>query len=266
MSSYRWIGFVFSGLLHSAVVLAVFIPGPATVQSAPEERMVPINLDMFELPSPPKEVEPEPEPPALPEPVQVEELPPPEEIVQQPPEPPPQEPIPEPVPEPIPEPVPEPIPEPIAAEPPKPPVKPVKKKPPVQVARVPQVVEAPAVVESPAPESARVVRDVVIDAEPRAEPIRESYLAELAAQINRKKYYPRASRRFGEEGTVVVSFVLQRDGRVTDLAVAQSSGSERLDEAALTTLERVTPFRPIPDVLQRDDWPISVPIAFNLRR
>ncbi|MCP5428982.1 MAG: energy transducer TonB [Chromatiaceae bacterium] len=110
------------------------------------------------------------------------------------------------------------------------------------------------------------MRDVVIDAKPRVEPIRASYLAELAAQINRKKYYPRASRRFGEEGTVVVSFVLQRDGRVTDLAVAQSSGSERLDEAALTTLERVTPFRPIPDVLQRDDWPISVPIAFNLRR
>lgn len=216
--------------------------------------MVPINLDMFELPSPPNEVELEPEPPALPEPVQVEELPPPEEIVQQPLEPPPQEPIPEP------------IPEPIAAEPPKPPVKPVKKKPPVQAARAPQVVEAPAVVESPAPEPARVVRDVVIDAEPRAEPIRQSYLAELAAQINRKKYYPRASRRFGEEGTVVVSFVLQRDGRVTDLAVAQSSGSERLDDAALTTLARVTPFRPIPDVLQRDDWPISVPIAFNLRR
>lgn len=90
MSSYRWIGFVFSGLFHSAVILAVFIPGPATVQSAPEERMVPINLDMFELPSPPKAVETEPEPPALPEPVQVEELPPPEEIVQQPPEPLPQ--------------------------------------------------------------------------------------------------------------------------------------------------------------------------------
>jgi len=254
MSSYRWIGFVFSGLFHSAVILAVFIPGPATVQSAPEERMVPINLDMFELPSPPKAVETEPEPPALPEPVQVEELPPPEEIVQQPPEPLPQEPTPQPVPKPI------------AAEPPKPPVKPVKKKPPVQAARAPQVVEAPAAVESPAPEPARVVRDVVIDAKPRVEPIRASYLAELAAQINRKKYYPRASRRFGEEGTVVVSFVLQRDGRVTDLAVAQSSGSERLDEAALTTLERVTPFRPIPDVLQRDDWPISVPIAFNLRR
>ncbi|MCP5428983.1 MAG: hypothetical protein H6962_01750 [Chromatiaceae bacterium] len=91
---------MFSGLFHSAVILAVFIPGPATVQSAPEERMVPINLDMFELPSPPKAVETEPEPPALPEPVQVEELPPPEEIVQQPPEPLPQEPTPEPVPEP----------------------------------------------------------------------------------------------------------------------------------------------------------------------
>ena len=256
MSSCRWIGFVFSGLVHLAVVAAIAIPGPAAVQSAQNDRIVPISLDMFELPVKPKVVEPEPAPAALPEPPQVEEVPAPEEIVQQLPEPPPPVPVPEP----------EPIPEPVAAEPPKPAVRPVKKPPPVKTARAPRAAEAPAAVEVPAPEAARVVRDVVIDAAPRTGPIKDSYLAELAAQINRKKFYPRASRRFGEEGTVVVSFVLQKDGRVTDLAVAQSSGSERLDEAALTTLQRVMPFRPIPDVLQRDDCPISVPIAFNLRR
>jgi hypothetical protein len=33
----------------------------------------------------------------------------------------------------------------------------------------------------------------------------------------------------------------------------------------LKTLRRVTPFRPIPEALDRDNWPISVPIAFSLR-
>lgn len=256
MSNCRWIGFVFSGLLHLAVVAAIAVPGPAAVQSAQNDRIVPISLDMFELPVKPQVVESEPSPAALPEPPQVEDVPPPEEVVQQLPEPSPPEPVPEP----------EPIPEPIAAEPPKPAVRPVEKPLLVKTARAPRAAGAPSAVEVPLPEAASVVRDAVIDAAPRTGPIKDSYLAELAAQINRKKFYPRASRRFGEEGTVVVSFVLQKDGRVTDLAVAQSSGSERLDEAALTTLQRVMPFRPIPDVLQRDDWPISVPIAFNLRR
>jgi len=93
----------------------------------------------------------------------------------------------------------------------------------------------------------------------------QHYLAALAAQIDRNKFYPRASRRRGEEGMVVVSFVLQRDGELTELTVAESSGVRRLDEAALKTLQRITPFKPIPGDLDRERWPISVPIAFSLR-
>lgn len=111
---------------------------------------------------------------------------------------------------------------------------------------------APVVVERPLP--------AVVDIEER-----QHYLAALAAQINRSKFYPRASRRLGEEGLVVVRFVIQRNGELTDLQVTESSGSPRLDEAALKTLRRVTPFKPIPVGLGRDSWPISVPISFNLR-
>ena len=72
-------------------------PSPGRLpQSAQNDRIVPISLDMFELPVKPKVVEPEPAPAALPEPPPVEEVPAPEEIVQQLPEPPPPEPVPEP--------------------------------------------------------------------------------------------------------------------------------------------------------------------------
>ena len=40
----------------------------------------------------------------------------------------------------------------------------------------------------------------------------------------------------------------------------------RLDGAALATLDRLTPFRPIPDVLQRDRWAVRIPVDFRLRR
>ena len=49
------------------------------------------------------------------------------------------------------------------------------------------------------------------------------------------------------------------------MAVAESPGHRRLDQAALKTLGCVSSFRPILDALRRDNWPIRVPIEFLLR-
>lgn len=45
--------------------------------------------------------------------------------------------------------------------------------------------------------------------------------------------YPSAARRLGEEGSVVVHVEIGRDGRVLAATLAQSSGSPRLDAAAV---------------------------------
>lgn len=45
--------------------------------------------------------------------------------------------------------------------------------------------------------------------------------------------YPTMSRRLGEEGQVVLLLTVDENGRVTEAKVDQSSGFERLDEAAL---------------------------------
>lgn len=45
--------------------------------------------------------------------------------------------------------------------------------------------------------------------------------------------YPIESRRKHEQGTVVLQLVLGLDGRVASIAIAQSSGIKRLDDAAL---------------------------------
>jgi protein TonB len=44
--------------------------------------------------------------------------------------------------------------------------------------------------------------------------------------------YPRASLRLGEEGTVSVRIHVDAEGRVSSVDLLQSSGFERLDEAA----------------------------------
>lgn len=50
--------------------------------------------------------------------------------------------------------------------------------------------------------------------------------------------YPQESRRKREQGTVVLSVLLDVDGSVASVSVAQSSGHARLDQAALSAVRR----------------------------
>ena len=53
-----------------------------------------------------------------------------------------------------------------------------------------------------------------------------------------KPEYPATSRKLDEQGTVLLRFLIDVNGTVTDSAVAQSSGFKRLDEAARAALSR----------------------------
>jgi protein TonB len=105
-------------------------------------------------------------------------------------------------------------------------------------------------------------QEAVIEA---AEDARQRYLGALVGAIHRNKHYPRAARARRDEGKVVVSFVIRKTGRLEDIRIARSSGSELLDEAALETIRRVNPFRPLPDELRKESWALAVPIVFSLR-
>ena len=100
---------------------------------------------------------------------------------------------------------------------------------------------------------------------PQLEQIERRYLDEIAQQIARHKSYPRAARRRGEQGQVMIRFVIKRSGELGNLEITETSGSRRLDRAALKTLRRAAPFRAIPEVLGRDHWAITVPVSFSLR-
>lgn len=54
----------------------------------------------------------------------------------------------------------------------------------------------------------------------------------------RKPEYPRASRRRGEEGTVVLMAEIDESGRLSIIRVVQSSGHLRLDRAAVRAVEQ----------------------------
>jgi protein TonB len=92
-----------------------------------------------------------------------------------------------------------------------------------------------------------------------------AYLAELQRAIARYQHFPDEARRDRRSGVVAISFVVQADGRIQQVAIARSSGDPILDQAAMNALGQLGRFKPIPAEIGRHRWPIRVPIRFDLR-
>lgn len=108
-------------------------------------------------------------------------------------------------------------------------------------------------------EQASLSRD---DSEALQAQARREYLAVLMAHIERYKFYPRAARRRGLEGEVVVSFTLQADGRISGL---QTNGGHRLlNRAAREALEAAQPL-PEPPATMVLPSELTFAIRYQLR-
>ncbi len=153
-------------------------------------------------------------------------------------------------------------------EPPKPTVRPVPKV--QRAATPPPPVEArsqDAIRFPPAPPSSPAAEAEMVASAPPAPPAAPApvVLPRFDADYlrNPAPAYPSLSRRMGEQGKVLLRVVVRSDGIPDSVTLRQSSGSQRLDEAAL---EAVRKWRFVP--ARRGDAPISaaviVPIVFTL--
>ena len=130
--------------------------------------------------------------------------------------------------------------------PPPPKSRPIPKPRPQQlVAAAPVVAPSDSVAPPPPPEPAPVIEAPSVPAVPAAPPAAPPAPAgpvnlggELSVVCPERTppHYPPLSRRMGEEGTVVLRVVLDESGAVSDAQVKTSSGSPRLDEAALAAV------------------------------
>lgn len=91
-----------------------------------------------------------------------------------------------------------------------------------------------------------------------------SYLSQIAAWIDANKRYPTAAKKVKEEGVVLISFSIDRNGNLLASSIKHSSGHSRLDQSALATLARAAPFPPIPEFIDSDTLSIAVPIDYSL--
>jgi periplasmic protein TonB len=92
-----------------------------------------------------------------------------------------------------------------------------------------------------------------------------SWTTLLFKQLQRFKSYPSGARARNEQGVVVLSFTVGRDGHVLARRIVTSSGHPDLDAEVLTMIERAQPLPAFPASMAQAQQDFTVPIRFSLR-
>jgi periplasmic protein TonB len=197
-----------------------------------------------------------------------------------------QEKQPEPEPEVIPEP-PKPVePEPIKPEPivkqikPEPIKKPLEKIQPTQPTEpskevAPPPVQPDVIKVAPSAES-KPVETVPTPPPPQPEPkktgpsdadidaARNAYRNQVAKELKRNQRYPKIAETRGIEGEVKLEISIDQEGNVIDVQVAESSGNDSLDKAAIDAVKRSNLKQYMQDILRGHVDKITVTVGFKI--
>jgi TonB family protein len=89
-----------------------------------------------------------------------------------------------------------------------------------------------------------------------------SYLTQILAAVKRnwQAVIPESARRGQQRGKVTVRFSVGRDGKVTNVQITVSSGTEALDLAAIAGISATNPFPPLP--AEYNGLPIRLQFVF----
>jgi periplasmic protein TonB len=124
------------------------------------------------------------------------------------------------------------------------------------------VEKPPEKIQQVSPPPAPVTAQKVKGAAPKVE---ASWQTSLMRQLQRVKRYPASSQSRKEEGIVLLSFSLDRNGHVLAHSIARSSGHADLDNEVLDMIMRAQPLPPFPESMTQTQIDLTVPIRFSLR-
>lgn len=91
------------------------------------------------------------------------------------------------------------------------------------------------------------------------------YAGVLKGWLQRNMHYPRAARVAGQEGDVVVRFIIDRQGNVQSVELESGSGYPLLDREATEMVERGNPFPEMPEDMPGERLEVRVPVSFHVR-
>jgi protein TonB len=92
----------------------------------------------------------------------------------------------------------------------------------------------------------------------------DDYLEKLRRWLAKHKKYPEEAHKKKQEGSVLVGFVLARDGTVLEAHIERSSGFLLIDQAAIDMMRRASPVPPVPPSYTGERLAIAMPVRFTI--
>jgi protein TonB len=87
------------------------------------------------------------------------------------------------------------------------------------------------------------------------------YSGEVAAKLARANRHVSEAAQTTARNNAIVAFIVLADGKIADLQLQESSGSEALDQFALDLVRKQAPFPPIPPETGISSWRFKTPIG-----
>ncbi|MGA8258670.1 MAG: TonB family protein [Arenicellales bacterium] len=91
------------------------------------------------------------------------------------------------------------------------------------------------------------------------------YAGVLKGWLQKNMHYPRAARLAGQQGEVVVRFIIDRNGKVQSIKLESRSGFPLLDREAKEMIERGDPFPAMPEEMPGQELEVRVPVSFHVK-
>lgn len=86
----------------------------------------------------------------------------------------------------------------------------------------------------------------------------------LYLQLEKEKRYPRSARRMRRQGIPTITFTMNRSGKVLDVYLVNSSGTDSLDKEAVAMVYRAEPLPQPPASVAGVKLTLTVPISFAM--
>jgi TonB family protein len=96
--------------------------------------------------------------------------------------------------------------------------------------------------------------------------ITNRYLSELKLWIEKNKIYPRDAKILRQQGSVEVSFKIDKNGKFFDVKLTKSCEYEKINEAAIDLIKKIDHFKPLDKELFNDlkFIEVNLPIKYEL--
>lgn len=91
------------------------------------------------------------------------------------------------------------------------------------------------------------------------------YGKKVRETINQNKTYPNISKKLKEEGLVIISFRVLKNGEIENINIKLSSNKERLDKAALNAVNETNSFEAFDENIKKPFLDFQIPLEFSIK-